>query len=86
MWRIKTIEETIERYFNLVKPVLICKMKERFDKDRLKRKKEGKEGTLKDQVAQRRYEDWYVKHSDDSKFDNHVFYPFTRKMKLLVEL
>ena len=70
MWRIKAIEDIIEKYFTLIKPVLIGKMKDRFDKDRLKRKKEGKEGTLKDQVAQRRWEDWYVKHSDDSKFDN----------------
>ena len=60
-------------------------MKDRFDKDRLKRKKEGKEGNLQDQVAQRKWEEWYVKHSDDSKFSDPQFYPFTRKMKLLVE-
>ena len=60
-------------------------MKDRFDKDRLKRKKEGKEGNLQEQVAQRKWEEWYVKHSDDIKFSDPKFYPFTRKMKLLVE-
>ena len=61
-------------------------MKDKFNRDRQKRKKEGKEGNLRDQVAQRRWEEWYVKHSKDSKFDDPQLYPYTRKMKLLVEL
>jgi len=46
--RIKDIELIIDKYFNLLQPTLISKMKESFDKDRNRRKKEGKEGTLKD--------------------------------------
>ena len=34
---------------------------------------------------QRKYEDWYVKFSDDAQFKNPKYYPYTRKMKLLVE-
>ena len=60
-------------------------MRESFDRDRSKRKKEGKEGTLKDQVQQRKYEEWYIKFSDDAQFKNPKYYPYTRKMKLLVE-
>jgi hypothetical protein len=39
-------------------------MKDNFDRDRARRKKEEKESSLKDQVQQRRYEEWYLKHSD----------------------
>ena len=60
-------------------------MRDSFERDRNKRKKEGKEGTLKDQVMQRKYEDWYVKFSDDAQFKNPKYYTHTRKMKLLVE-
>lgn len=41
------------------------KMKNAFNSDRKRKKKEGKEGTLKEQVAQRKYEEWYLKHSRD---------------------
>ena len=70
MQRIKDIEHIIDKYFDLLIPTLIKKMKESFDRDRNRRKKEGKEGTLKDQVTQRKYEEWFVKHSDDVQFHN----------------
>ena len=84
--RIKDIETVIDKYFNLIKPTLIKKMKESFDKDRNRRKKDGKEGTLKDQVQQRKYEEWYVKHSDAVQFNNEKYYPYTKKMRILVEM
>lgn len=46
--RVSDIELIIDKYFTLLQPTLIKKMKESFDKDRNRRKKEGKEGTLKD--------------------------------------
>jgi hypothetical protein len=70
MWRIKSIEETIDKYFKLFQPVLVRKMREKFDRDHIRRKKDGKEGTLKEQVQQRKYEEWYVKHSNDAQFNN----------------
>lgn len=64
--RIKDIETIIDKYFYLLTPTLIKKMRESFEREKSRRKKEGKEGTLKDQVMQRKYEDWYVKYSDDA--------------------
>ena len=61
-------------------------MKESFDRNRNRRKKEGKEGTLMDQVMQRKYEEWFVKHSDDVQFHNPKYYSYKRKMKILVDL
>jgi cytidylate kinase len=61
-------------------PVLITKMRERFDRERAKKKKESKEGTLKDQVNQKRYEEWYLKHSNDVKFSDKTIYTYQRKM------
>jgi hypothetical protein len=84
--RIKDIEIIIDKYFNLLIPTLIKKMKEGFDKDRNRRKKEGKEGTLKDQVMQRKYEEWFLKHSDEVQFHDEKLYSYKRKMKILVEL
>lgn len=60
-------------------------MKAGFERDRNKRKKENKEGSLKDQVAQRKYEEWFFKYSDAIQFDDLKHYPFIKKMKLLVE-
>jgi hypothetical protein len=60
-------------------------IKKGFERDANKRKKENKEGTLKDQVAQRKYEEWFVKHSDDVQFDNPRYWPYPKKMKILVE-
>ena len=48
--RIHDIELIIDKYFKMLQPTLIKKMKESFERDRNRRKKEGKEGTLKDQV------------------------------------
>lgn len=84
--RIKDIEVIIDKYFDLLIPTLILKMKESFDKDRNRRKKEGKEGTLKDQVMQRKYEEWFVKHSNEVQFHDEKYYSYKRKMKILVEL
>jgi hypothetical protein len=39
-------------------------MKSGFLRDKNRRKKENKEGSLKDQVAQRKYEEWFVKYSE----------------------
>ena len=58
--RIKTIEEQIDYYFKLLEPAMIEKMKKKFDRDRVRRKKLSKEGTLKDQVKQRKYEEWFL--------------------------
>ena len=49
---------------NLLKTTLVEKMKNGFEKDRRKRKLENKEGSLKDQVAQTKYEEWFLKYSD----------------------
>lgn len=48
--RIADIELIVDHYFNLLEPVLIKKMKDKFKRERLKKKKEGKEGSLKEQV------------------------------------
>lgn len=84
--RIKDIEIIIDKYFKMLQPTLIKRMKDNFDKDRNRRKKEGKEGTLKDQVQQRKYEEWYVKHSDAVQFDNEKYYSYKKKMRILVDL
>ena len=76
----------IDKYFKMIQPTLVNKMKEAFDRDRNRRKKEGKEGTLKDQVQQRKFEEWYVKHSDAVQFDNPKYYNYAKKMRILVEL
>ena len=44
-------QKTIDKYWYLLIPSLVKKMRDSFDRDRAKRKKEGKEGTLKDQVT-----------------------------------
>jgi hypothetical protein len=49
--RIKDIEAIIDKYFDLLEPIFVKKMRAGFDRDRNKRKKENKEGSLKDQVA-----------------------------------
>ena len=46
--RIKDIEEIIDKYFDLIIPTLIKKMKDGFERDRNRRKKDNKEGSLKD--------------------------------------
>ena len=55
----------IDKYFLLLQPTIIKKMKAGFERDRNRRKKENKEGSLKDQVTQRKYEEWFFKYSDD---------------------
>lgn len=59
------MEEVIDKYFDLFKPVLLKKMREGFKRDRERQKKLGKEGTLKVQVKRREYEEWALQHSDD---------------------
>jgi hypothetical protein len=83
--RIKDIEAIIDKYFDLLEPIFVKKMRAGFDRDRNKRKKENKEGSLKDQVAQKKYEEWFFKFSEDVDFNNRKFYPHTKMMKLLVE-
>lgn len=60
-------------------------MKDKFKRDRQRRKKEGTDGTLKDQVQQRKYEDWCLKYSPDVQFDNQEIYTYNKQIKLLVE-
>ena len=83
--RIKDIEEIIDKYFELLLPTVLKTMKKGFNRDTNKRKKENKEGTLKDQVSQRKYEEWFLKYSDDVQFQDSKFWPYTRKMKVIVE-
>ena len=45
------VETIIDKYFTLLNPTIIKTMKKGFERDANKRKKENKEGTLKDQVA-----------------------------------
>ena len=35
---------------------------------------------------QRKYEEWFLKHSDDVQFHNSQYYSYKRKMKILVDL
>lgn len=46
-------------------PVLFKKIKEGFKRQRIKRKQEGKDGTLKDQLAIQKWEKDYIVNSDD---------------------
>ena len=75
----------IDKYFTLLQPTIIKKMKAGFERDKNRRKKDNKEGSLKDQVTQRKYEEWFIKFSDEVQFSNKKFYPYNKKMKLLVE-
>ena len=60
-------------------------MKQGYARDRQRLKKLGKEGSLKDQVARRKYEDWALQHSDDVQFDDLEHFPHERKLKILTE-
>ena len=55
-----------------------------FERDRIKRKNENKDGSLKDQLAQTKYEQWFIKYSDELQFDDPKCYPYSKKMKILV--
>jgi hypothetical protein len=46
--RIKEVEELVDKYMGLLHITLKEKMKSGFERDRNKRKKDNKEGTLKD--------------------------------------
>lgn len=83
--RIKAIENIIDSHFALIIPTLTQKLRDSFERDRKKRKRENKEGTLKDQVAQRKYEEWFFKYSPEIQFENPLCYTHKRKIKLLVE-
>lgn len=83
--RIKDIEAVVDRYMNLLKTTLVDKMKSGFEKDRRKRKLENKEGSLKEQVAQTKYEEWFLKYSDQVQFNNPKYYPYSKKLKILVK-
>lgn len=82
--RIRDLEVVIDRYMKLLKLTLIEKMESGFERDRRKRKNENKEGSLKDQVAQTKYEKWFVKHSDQVRFEDPKYYPYIKKLKILV--
>lgn len=79
------MEEIIDNNFNLFKPILLEKMKQGYARERKRLKKLGKEGTLKDQVERRKYEDWALQHSDDVQFDDLEHFPHERKLKILTE-
>ena len=64
---------------------MIQKLRDSFERDRSRRKKDNKEGTLKDQVAQRKYEEWFFKYSKEVQFENKEYYTYKKKMKILVE-
>jgi len=53
MKRVKDIEAVVHVHFELIKDTLIQQKKEQFDRDRKKKKKEGKEGTLDEQLQQK---------------------------------
>lgn len=79
------MEGFVDKYFDLFKPKLIEKMKQGYARDRERLKKLGKEGTLKDQVNRRKYEEWALQHSEDVQFDNLEHFPYERKLKILTE-
>lgn len=83
--RIEDVEEVIDKYFTLLIPTIIKKMKAGFERDRNRRKKENKEGTPENQVQQAKYEKWFLKYSDEVNFKSKKQYPYTKKMKLLIE-
>lgn len=60
-------------------------MRQGFARDRARSKKLGKEGSLKEQVGRRKYEEWALKYHDDVQFDDLEKYPYERRMKILVE-
>lgn len=60
-------------------------MKEGYKRNRIKLKRLGKEGSLSNQVEQKKYEEWALKYSDDVQFDSPEQYPYERKLKILVE-
>ena len=78
-------EEVIDKYFKLLQPTIIKKMKAGFDRDRNRRKKDNKEGTPENQLQQKKYEEWFFQYSDDVNFNSLEHYPWTKKMKLLIE-
>lgn len=82
--RIKDVEAIIDKYMSLLKNPLREKMKIGFERDRMKRKKENKDGCLKDQVAQTKYEEWFMKYSDEVQFDDPKCYPYCKKMRILI--
>ena len=45
--RIRDIETIIDKHFKLIKPSLIQELKDDFERERKRKKKEGHEGTLK---------------------------------------
>jgi len=83
--RILEIEEIIDKYFELLQPTLLQAIKHGFERDKNKRKKENKEGSLKDQVGQRKYEEWFLKHSGDVQFSDSKHWPYNKKMNVIVD-
>ena len=84
-YRVLEIEDIVDRYFKILEPVLIEKMKEGYLRDRQRLKKLGKEGTLNHQVERRKHEEWALTFSEDVQFDNPELYPTEKKLKILVE-
>ena len=59
------IENQIDKYFELFLPIMVRKMRQGYARDRARLKKLGKEGSLKEQLERRKYEEWALMHSDD---------------------
>ena len=84
MKRVKDIEAVVHAHFELIKDTLIQQKKEQFDRDRKKKKKEGKEGTLDEQLQQKINEKTVL---DDlmKRFNNEKVYTAEAKMIELVQ-
>lgn len=61
-------------------------MREKFARDRKRRRRAGTEGTLREQLMQRKYEEWHLAHSDEVQFDDKELFPFERQLRVLQEL
>lgn len=83
--RVKDIEETIDMYWDLLVPVLFKKIKEGFKRAAIKRKKEGREGGLKDQLAIQNWEKCYLCSSPEVDFYNLELFNYNKRLKILME-
>mmetsp|Transcript_7650 Transcript_7650/g.12858 ORF Transcript_7650/g.12858 Transcript_7650/m.12858 type:complete len:171 (-) Transcript_7650:147-659(-) len=82
--RIRDISHTVDSHFEFIKPSLIKEHKDRFERLNKKRKKEGKEGSLQEQLQRKVEEQEFLKNFERQMEDIKRF-PHGLRLEKLVQ-
>jgi len=81
--RMGDIQSVIDHHFELIIDVMIQDHKDKFERERKRKKKEGKEGTLQEQLAKKVKEQEFLKEEEEKMKDVKIYNHEERLKKLI---